>query len=148
MPPDNLTKDFTGPQYKMMRRYQTETLKQNNMRKMIKPTNVLHINNIPADKCTNDIQAYLNNFGLNVVNCLGIAVKTKVKEGKTNAPRMFCYMEFASLDHAVLGMALLGNKSGMRISFAKDGVEIIKRNCTEKKLVMLANDQIPPANLE
>ena len=71
-----------------------------------------------------------------------------MKEGKTNAPRMFCYMEFSSLDHAVLGMALLGNKSGMRISFAKDGVEIIKRNCTEKKLVMLANDQIPPANLE
>ena len=62
----------------MMRRYQTETLKQNNMRKMIKPTHVLHINNIPADKCTNDIKAYLNNFGLNVVNCLGIAVKTKV----------------------------------------------------------------------
>ena len=46
-----------------------------------------------------------------------------MKEGKTNAPRMFCYMEFSSLDHAVLGMALLGNKSGMRISFAKDGVE-------------------------
>jgi hypothetical protein len=130
----------------MMRRYQSETLKQNNMRKIIKPTPILHINNIPADKCANDIKDYLNSFNLNVTNCLGIAVKTKAKAGKENAPRMFCYMEFATVDEALLGMAQLGNKSGMRISFAKDGIDYIKRNCTEKKLVMLTNDQIPPAS--
>ena len=49
--------------------------------------------------------------------------------------RMVCYMEFAIVDKAILGMAQIGNDWGMMISFIEDGVEHIKKDCIEKAII-------------
>ena len=46
MPPDENTKDFSGREYDKFKRYRTEDLKKNNMRKIIEPTPTIHISGI------------------------------------------------------------------------------------------------------
>ena len=46
MPPDDCTKDFSGPEYGKFKRYRTEDLKKNNMRKIIEPSSTIHISGI------------------------------------------------------------------------------------------------------
>ena len=45
-PADGNTKDFSGREYDKYKRYRTEDLKKNNMRKIIEPTSTIHISGI------------------------------------------------------------------------------------------------------
>ena len=56
---------------------------------------------------------------------------------------MFCYVQFSSIDDAILGLANFGNSFGMRVSFAKDNIAVLKKNCIEKKLPLILGDQKP-----
>ena len=42
------TKEFSGPQFLQYKRYRTEELKKNNMRKITGPTSTVHISGIPV----------------------------------------------------------------------------------------------------
>ena len=46
LPADGNTKDFSGREYDKYKRYRTEDLKKNNMRKIIEPTSTIHIGGI------------------------------------------------------------------------------------------------------
>jgi len=46
LPPDVNTQDFSGPEYQKFKRYWTEELKRNNMRKIIAPTATIHVGGI------------------------------------------------------------------------------------------------------
>lgn len=81
---------------------------------------------------------------LNVIDCIGVSIKKKTKEGEVeskNSPKMFCYVQFGSVDDGLLGMAHYANSVGMRISFAKDNLETLKKNCIDKKLPLVMGEQ-------
>ena len=81
---------------------------------------------------------------LNVIDCIGVSIKKKTKEGEVeskNSPKMFCYVQFGSVDDGLLGMAHYANSVGMRISFAKDNLETLKKNCIEKNLPLIMGEQ-------
>ena len=71
------------------------------------------------------------------MDCVGVAIKKKKKEGEaeavppptvnTNVGRMFCYVQFASVDDSLVGVSQFGNAAGMRISFAKDNLDILNK---------------------
>merc|ERR1719350_901549 len=137
-PADNMTKDFSGPEYQKFRRFWSEELKKGNMKKIMKPTETIHISGIQAGKSPNDVMRAFKGAGLQVVECLGVAVRKKKKaEGGAapRAPRMFVYLQFASASEGVLGLAQYGNSAGMRISFAADTVEVLRRQCRDKEMV-------------
>ena len=46
LPPDPNTKDFSGNEYAKFKRYRTEDLKKNNMRKIIQPTSTIHVSGL------------------------------------------------------------------------------------------------------
>ena len=46
LPPDPNTKDFSGNEYGKFKRYRTEDLKKNNMRKIIHPTSTIHVSGL------------------------------------------------------------------------------------------------------
>ena len=84
---------------------------------------------------------------MSVVDCVGVAVrKKKVKEGEAPQPvgpgRMFCYVQFGSVDDGLVGLSQFGNSAGMRISFAKDNLDSLKANCIEKKLPLVMGDEV------
>lgn len=144
-PPDSNTKDFSGEEFQKFKRYWSEDLKKNNMRKITKPTATVHISGIQAGKSPNDVKTLFETYGLKVVECVGVAVKAKGakdREGTaTGLPRMFCYVQFESADDGIIGLAQFGNKVGMRISFAKDSLAILKGNCIEKNLPLIQGDE-------
>jgi len=81
------------------------------------------------------------------VECLGVAVKNKKKPdpkaapGTAPGPRMFCYLEFQSSEDGVMGLAQYGNSAGMRISFAKDPISVLREQCKEKEMELIEGDQ-------
>ena len=81
---------------------------------------------------------------LDVIDCIGVSIKKKIKEGEVESktsPKMFCYVQFGSVDDGLLGMAHYANSVGMRISFAKDNLETLKKNCIDKKLPLVMGEQ-------
>ena len=79
-----------------------------------------------------------------MIECIGVAIRKKTKEGEVESktsPKMFCYVQFGSVDDGLLGMAHYANSVGMRISFAKDNLETLKKNCIEKKLPLIMGEQ-------
>jgi len=150
LPPDDNTQDFSGPEYQKLRRYWNEELKKNNMRKIISPTATMHISGVQPGKSPNDVKRLFENFGLSVVDCVGVNVKKKkrldgeegLSTGVAGAGRMFCYVQFATVDDCIVGLSQFGNSAGMRISFAKDNLETLKQNCIEKNLPLVEGDQI------
>ena len=46
LPANGDTKDFSGHEYDKFKRYRTEDLKRNNMKKIIHPTSTIHIGGI------------------------------------------------------------------------------------------------------
>lgn len=145
LPRDENTKDYTGAEYNKFKRYWNEDMKKNNMRKIIKPTTTVHIGGLKTGQSPNEVRRLFESAGLSVYDCVGVAVKTKVKEGEAKpAPgtgRMFAYLQFGSVDDGVIGLAQYGNSAGMRISFAKDDLATLKKNCVEKKLSIIEGDQ-------
>merc|ERR1719150_295040 len=140
------TKDFSGREYDKYKRYRTEDLKKNNMRKIIEPTSTIHIGGIQTGKSPNDVKRLFESLGLQIVECIGVAVKTKKPKendppGNSSGPKMFCYIQFSSVDDALIGIANFGNSVGMRMSFAKDNLDTLKKNCIEKKLPLIMGDQ-------
>ena len=100
------------------------------------------------------------------MECLGVAVKNKKKAAPNAAPgtspmgpRMFCYLEvssswnksicvdeykfpqFESAEDGVMGLAQYGNSAGMRISFAKDPISVLREQCKEKEMELIEGDQ-------
>ena len=49
-PPDANTKDFSGREYDKYKRYRTEDLKKNNMRKIIEPSSTIHISGLQVKR--------------------------------------------------------------------------------------------------
>lgn len=151
LPRDENTKDFSGTEYAKFKRYWNEDFKKNNMRKIIKPTATIHISGLTGGQSPNDIKRLFESAGLRVFDCVGVAVKAKKKEEEGQAPpppgvaagagRMFSYVQFGSVDEGVIGLAQYGNSAGMRISFAKDDLATLKKNCIEKKLTIIEGDQ-------
>lgn len=147
LPGDVNTKDFSGPEYQKFKRYWSEDMKKNNMRKIITPTSTIHISGLQAGTSPNDVKRLFENFGLCVAEVVGVAVKSKKKkDGEViplppGSPRMFCYVQFASVEDGLVGLSQFGNSAGMRISFAKDNLETLKKNCIEKKLPLILGDQ-------
>ena len=41
----------------------------------------------------------------------------------------------------MLGLAQYGNSAGMRISFAADTVEVLRRQCRDKEMVLVEGDE-------
>ena len=77
-------------------------------------------------------------------DCIGVSIRKKTKEGEpvnNTSPRMFCYVQFGSVEDGLLGLAHYANSLGMRISFAKDNLETLKQNCIEKKLPLITGGQ-------
>merc|ERR1712106_15177 len=154
LPPDSNTKDFSGQEYQKFKRYWNEDLKKNNMRKIIKPTVTVHISGLTGSQSPNDIKRLFQSAGLTVYDCVGVQVKFKKKKedentipappgtaGPTSSGRMFAYVQFGSIDDGIIGLAQYGNSAGMRISFAKDDLATLKKNCIEKKLTIIEGDQ-------
>merc|ERR1712048_243325 len=153
LPPDSNIKDFSGPEYKKFKRYWNEDFKKSNMKKIIKPKVTVHIGGLTGSQSPNDLLRLFQSAGLSVTGCVGVAVKTKKKkEDENSAPappgtagqgsgRMFAYLEFGSVDDAIIGLAQYGNSAGMRISFAKDSLNTLKQNCLEKKLTLIEGEQ-------
>ena len=81
---------------------------------------------------------------LDVRDCIGVSIRKKAKEGEPDnktSPKMFCYVQFGSVEDGLLGLAHYANSVGMRISFAKDDLETLKQNCIEKKLPLITGEQ-------
>ena len=81
---------------------------------------------------------------LDVIECIGVSIKKKTKEGEVESqtsPKMFCYVQFGSVDDGLMGMAHYANSVGMRLSFAKDNLETLKKNCIEKNLPLIMGEQ-------
>ena len=99
-----------------------------------------------AEKSPNDVKRLFENKGLHVLDCVGVRrPERKPREGNVSSrgSRMFCYVQFNSIDDAILGLANFGNSFGMRVSFAKDNIAVLKKNCIEKKLPLILGDQKP-----
>jgi len=149
LPQDGNTKDFSGREYDKFKRYRNEDLKKNNMKKIIVPSSTIHISGIQSGKSPNDVKRLFESIGLNVSDCIGVAIKAKKpKENDTappgttpTGPKMFCYVQFNSVDDGLIGLANFGNSVGMRMSFAKDNLDTLKKNCIEKKLPLIMGDQ-------
>jgi len=147
---DGNTQDFSGPEHQKLKRYWNEELKKNNMRKIISPTSTLHVSGIQAGKSPNDVKRLFESFGLSVIECLGVEVKNKKKTNEeevapgtaSSKPRMFCYVQFASIEDGIIALSQFGNSAAMRISFAKDNLATLKRNCIEKKLPLVVGEQV------
>lgn len=146
-PADGNTKDFSGREYDKYKRYRTEDLKKNNMRKIIEPTSTIHISGIQSGKSPNDVKRLFESIGLHIQDCIGVAIKQKKpKENEppgteSAGPKMFCYVQFGAVDDGLIGLANFGNSIGMRMSFAKDNLDTLKKNCIEKKLPLIMGDQ-------
>ena len=101
---------------------------------------------LQTGKSPNDVKRLFESLGLQIVECIGVAVKTKKPKendppGNSTGPKMFCYIQFSSVDDALIGIANFGNSVGMRMSFAKDNLDTLKKNCIEKKLPLIMGDQ-------
>ena len=100
-----------------------------------------------SGKSPNDVKRLFESAGLTVTDCIGVAIKAKKpKENEppgveTPGPKMFCYVQFSSVDDGLMGLANFGNSVGMRMSFAKDNLDTLKKNCIEKKLPLIMGDQ-------
>ena len=46
-----------------------------------------------------------------------------------------------SAEDGVMGLAQYGNSAGMRISFAKDPISILREQCKEKEMELIEGDQ-------
>jgi len=148
LPPDDMTKDFSGKQFEKYKRFWNEDLKKTNMKKIMLPTKTIHISGIQAGKSPNDVKRAFQGAGLQVVECIGVAVKNKKKVDPKAAPgttppgpRMFCYLEFVTAEDGVMGLAQYGNSAGMRISFAKDPISVLRQQCKEKEMELIEGDQ-------
>jgi len=138
------TKDFSGSEYDKFKRYRSEELKKNNMRKITGPTSTIHVSGIPAGKSPDDVKKLFELENLDVRDCIGVSIRKKIKEGElenNTSPRMFCYVQFGSVEDGLLGLAHYANSLGMRISFAKDNLDTLKQNCIEKKLPLITGGQ-------
>ena len=95
-------------------------------------------------KSPNDVKRLFELEKLDVIDCIGVSIKKKIKEGEVESktsPKMFCYVQFGSVDDGLMGMAHYANSVGMRISFAKDNLETLKKNCIEKNLPLIMGEQ-------
>jgi len=145
LPPDDMTKDFSGTEYQRVKRYWNEDLKKQNMKKLMKPSKTIHISGIQAGTSPNDVKRAFEGSGLDVDGVLGVAVRAKSKKAETlpavvAKPRMFCYLEFTSPDDGVLGLAQYGNSAGMRISFATDDITALRQQCLNKGMELIEGD--------
>jgi len=143
LPFDEMTKDFSGMEFEKIKRYWNEDLKKQNMKKIMRPTETIHISGIMAGKSPNDVKRAFESSGLNVVDIVGVSVRNKKKADApppTKGPRMFCYLQFSTPDEGVLGLAQYGNSAGMRISFAKDNVAAQRQICLDKKMELIEGD--------
>lgn len=66
LPADDMTKDFSGEQFKKYRRFWNEDLKKTNMKKIMMPTKTIHISGIQAGKSPNDVKRAFQGAGLQV----------------------------------------------------------------------------------
>ena len=67
LPADDMTKDFSGEQFKKYRRFWNEDLKKTNMKKIMMPTKTIHISGIQAGKSPNDVKRAFQGAGLQVL---------------------------------------------------------------------------------
>lgn len=49
--------------------------------------------------------------------------------------------QFVSAEDGVMGLAQYGNSAGMRISFAKDPISVLREQCKEKEMELIEGDQ-------
>lgn len=100
-----------------------------------------------SGKSPNDVKRLFESIGLHIQDCIGVAIKQKKpKENEppgteSAGPKMFCYVQFGAVDDGLIGLANFGNSIGMRMSFAKDNLDTLKKNCIEKKLPLIMGDQ-------
>lgn len=143
--PDDNIKEFGNEEYVKLRRYKSEELKSSNMKKIVAPSATLHVGNCPPEFSPNDLKDIFIESGLKVTDVIGIAKRTVTRKKETDNPsRMFCYIEFADVDEALLGLAQVANSNGIRLTFSKDTIEKIKKGYEEKSIPLVEGDDVPP----
>ena len=51
------------------------------------------------------------------------------------------FSQFVTAEDGVMGLAQYGNSAGMRISFAKDPISVLRQQCKEKEMELIEGDQ-------
>jgi len=146
-PEDPNIKDFESEEFVKMRRFRSEELKAMNCKKIVAPSTTLHVGNVPPESSPNDLKDIFIESGLKVTDVVGIAKKSiKRTKESDNPSRMFCYVEFAEIDEALLGLAQVANANGIKLTFTKDTIEKVKKGYEIKGLLdtLLEGDDVPP----
>ncbi|XP_023337757.1 polypyrimidine tract-binding protein 2 [Eurytemora carolleeae] len=136
------TMDFSGPDYQSYRRFCTEELKKRNQKKITKPTNLIYIGGLEANMSPNSImeKLVLDNQVL-ATDCLGFEMKTNKRNTPGKSKKMVAYVQFETVDDAMVVLAYWGIKEGLRISFTKESIEELKRTFKEKHIKTVSGNE-------
>jgi len=142
---DGQTKDFSGEEYKTSKRYGTEELKKANMKKIVGPKKVIHINGMEGNVSPNGVRDMLASVGAQVADIIGLEMKKTTKKAgvttQVKSNKMFAYAELASVDDAILAIANFGCAKGYRLSFSKDEITQLKESFEKKNIKVLTGDE-------
>ncbi len=143
------TEDFTGDEFKHLRRFSKEELVPVSLKRICAPKTCVHVNNIPQGRTAMQIKELFAYHGVQVKDIL-VVKKRKEKPGQPSAPsRALLFVEFHQVSDALVGMGLVGGSwatehlpAGLRVSFTDSNVNSEKAKLVENtKMETLALNQ-------
>lgn len=74
-------------------------------------------------------------------DCLGFEMKTNKRNTPGKSKKMVAYVQFETVDDAMVVLAYWGIKEGLRISFTKESMEELKRTFKEKHIKTVSGNE-------
>ena len=143
------TEDFTGDEFKHLRRFSKEELFTVSLKRICAPKTCVHINNIPQGRTAMQVKDLFAQYGVQVKDILAVK-KRKEKPGLPTAPsRALLFVDFHQTSDALVAMGLVGGAwatehlpAGLRVSFTESSVSMEKAKLVDNtKMEILAINQ-------
>jgi hypothetical protein len=113
-PDDDMTKDFTSEAHEKLRRFSSEELMVRNLKRIVRPTTLICVSNIPSNTSGNDVRDLFQTSGLKVEDMFSQNI------GKKNSARLMCYIQMKSVGDSMKAIMQI---SGQMVEKDKKGQE-------------------------
>ena len=79
----------------------------------------------------------MSSLGVQATACLAAQMKNVKKDSR----KMVVYLELERVEDAVLVVSSRGSRQGVRVSFSRDTLDLVKTSLTENNLRFVSGDQ-------
>ena len=117
-PDDEYTQDYSLPEYDKLHRFSTKELMTSGLKRLTKPTDFIHVSNIPLHTSGNDVREAFQTAGCAVTDLVTMEMSKRKKQQE----RIMCYFEMSDVNNAIMAMALMSGKLREKDKDGKEGL--------------------------